>query len=66
MPWAIQVIEISGDRVSGSTRSSRPDRLFPAFGLPIPPVVLDRQIEQLIQLAATSSRYMWPPARTGR
>jgi RNA polymerase sigma-70 factor (ECF subfamily) len=34
MPWAIQVIEISGDRVSGIHSFLEADRLFPAFGLP--------------------------------
>jgi RNA polymerase sigma-70 factor, ECF subfamily len=34
MPWAIQVIEISGDRVSGIHSFLEADRLFPSFGLP--------------------------------
>jgi len=34
LPWAIQVIEISGDRVSGIHSFLQADRLFPAFGLP--------------------------------
>ncbi|HXY44360.1 MAG TPA: sigma-70 family RNA polymerase sigma factor [Acidimicrobiales bacterium] len=33
-PWALQVIEISGDRVSGIHSFLDADRLFPAFGLP--------------------------------
>jgi RNA polymerase sigma-70 factor, ECF subfamily len=34
MPWAIQVIEITGDRVSGIHSFLEVDRLFPAFGFP--------------------------------
>ncbi len=34
MPWAIQVIEISGDRVSEIHSFLEADRLFPSFGLP--------------------------------
>jgi RNA polymerase sigma-70 factor, ECF subfamily len=33
-PWAIQVIEVSGGRVSGIHSFLEADRLFPAFGLP--------------------------------
>jgi RNA polymerase sigma-70 factor, ECF subfamily len=34
VPWAIQVIEIRGDRVSGIHSFLEADRLFPAFGFP--------------------------------
>jgi RNA polymerase sigma-70 factor, ECF subfamily len=34
-PWAIMVIEISGDRISGIHSFLEPERLFPAFGLPL-------------------------------
>jgi RNA polymerase sigma-70 factor, ECF subfamily len=34
MPWALQVIEISGDRVAGIHSFLDTERLFPAFGLP--------------------------------
>jgi RNA polymerase sigma-70 factor, ECF subfamily len=33
-PWAIQVLEISGDRIAGIHSFLDADRLFPAFGLP--------------------------------
>jgi len=33
-PWAIMVIEISGERISGIHSFLEHDRLFPAFGLP--------------------------------
>jgi RNA polymerase sigma-70 factor, ECF subfamily len=33
-PWALQVLEISGDRVSGIHSFLEPERLFEAFGLP--------------------------------
>ena len=39
MPWALQVLEISGDRITGIHSFLDTDRLFPAFGLPshLPP-----------------------------
>jgi RNA polymerase sigma-70 factor (ECF subfamily) len=33
-PWSLQVLEISGDRLSGITFFLDTDRLFPLFGLP--------------------------------
>lgn len=33
-PWAHQVVEFSGDRISGITAFGDTDRLFPLFGLP--------------------------------
>ena len=33
MPWALQVIEISGDRVAGIHSFLDTEHLFPAFGL---------------------------------
>ena len=33
-PWALQVLEISGDRIAGIHSFLEPERLFPAFGLP--------------------------------
>ncbi|MFF0479103.1 sigma-70 family RNA polymerase sigma factor [Streptomyces sp. NPDC004284] len=33
-PWALQVVEFSGDRVTGITAFRDTDRLFPLFGLP--------------------------------
>jgi len=33
-PWALQVIELSGDRISGFHSFLDTDHLFPAFGLP--------------------------------
>ena len=38
-PWALQVVEISGDRIVGLNFFLDTDRLFPAFGLPghLPP-----------------------------
>ncbi|MFC0596769.1 sigma-70 family RNA polymerase sigma factor [Streptomyces palmae] len=33
-PWSIQVIEVSGDRISGINCFLDTDRLFPLFGLP--------------------------------
>ena len=33
-PWALQVIEISGDRIGGIHSFLEVDRLFPAFGFP--------------------------------
>jgi RNA polymerase sigma-70 factor, ECF subfamily len=35
MPWAIMMIEISGDRISGIHSFLDVDRLFPAFGVPL-------------------------------
>jgi RNA polymerase sigma-70 factor (ECF subfamily) len=34
-PWAIVVLEISGDRVSGIHSFLEAERLFPEFGLPL-------------------------------
>jgi len=34
MPWALQVLEISGDRIAGIHSFLDTERLFPAFGLP--------------------------------
>jgi RNA polymerase sigma-70 factor, ECF subfamily len=34
MPWALQVIEISGDRIAGIHSFLDAERLFKAFGLP--------------------------------
>ncbi len=34
-PWAIMVVEISGDRISGIHSFLDVDRLFPAFGVPL-------------------------------
>ncbi|MFJ8011291.1 sigma-70 family RNA polymerase sigma factor [Streptomyces sp. NPDC096339] len=34
VPWALQVVEFSGDRISGITAFRDTDRLFPLFGLP--------------------------------
>jgi RNA polymerase sigma-70 factor (ECF subfamily) len=34
-PWAIMVIEISGDRISGIHSFLEAEKLFPAFGLPL-------------------------------
>jgi RNA polymerase sigma-70 factor, ECF subfamily len=38
-PWALQVVEISGDRIVGLSFFLDTERLFPAFGLPdhLPP-----------------------------
>lgn len=33
-PWALQVVEFSGDRIAGITAFRDTDRLFPLFGLP--------------------------------
>jgi len=33
-PWALQVVEISGDRIAGLNFFLSTDELFPAFGLP--------------------------------
>ncbi|GGO90575.1 sigma-70 family RNA polymerase sigma factor [Wenjunlia tyrosinilytica] len=33
-PWALQVVEVSGDRVAGLTSFLDTERLFPLFGLP--------------------------------
>ncbi|MFI6039194.1 sigma-70 family RNA polymerase sigma factor [Streptomyces sp. NPDC051315] len=33
-PWALQVVEFSGDRITGITAFRDTDRLFPVFGLP--------------------------------
>ncbi|WP_338496222.1 sigma-70 family RNA polymerase sigma factor [Streptomyces sp. SJL17-4] len=33
-PWALQVIDFSGDRITGITAFRDTDRLFPLFGLP--------------------------------
>jgi RNA polymerase sigma-70 factor (ECF subfamily) len=33
-PWALQVLEVSGDRISGFHAFLETERLFPAFGLP--------------------------------
>ncbi len=35
VPWAIVVLEISGDRISGIHSFLEADRLFPEFGLPL-------------------------------
>ncbi len=35
VPWAIVVLEISGDRISGIHSFLEADRLFPQFGLPV-------------------------------
>ncbi|MEV7419585.1 sigma-70 family RNA polymerase sigma factor [Streptomyces sp. NPDC089919] len=34
LPWALQVVEFSGDRISAITAFRDTDRLFPLFGLP--------------------------------
>ncbi|MET9605337.1 sigma-70 family RNA polymerase sigma factor [Streptomyces sp. NPDC006512] len=34
VPWALQVVEFHGDRISGITAYRDTDRLFPLFGLP--------------------------------
>jgi RNA polymerase sigma-70 factor (ECF subfamily) len=34
-PWALQVLEISGERISGFHAFLDTERLFPAFGLPL-------------------------------
>ena len=36
-PWALQVVEISGDRIAGLNFFLSTDELFPAFGLPAAP-----------------------------
>ena len=33
-PWALQVLEVSGDRISGFHAFLDSEHLFPAFGLP--------------------------------
>jgi len=33
-PWALQVVEVSGDRIAGITFFLDTKRLFPLFGLP--------------------------------
>lgn len=33
-PWALQVVDFSGDRITGITAFRDTDRLFPLFGLP--------------------------------
>lgn len=33
-PWALQVVEFSGDRITGITAFRDTERLFPLFGLP--------------------------------
>lgn len=33
-PWALQVVEFSGDRIAGITAFRDTDRLFPLFDLP--------------------------------
>ncbi|MGW3321433.1 sigma-70 family RNA polymerase sigma factor [Streptomyces virginiae] len=34
LPWALQVVEFSGDRITGITAFRDTERLFPLFGLP--------------------------------
>ncbi|UQW99423.1 sigma-70 family RNA polymerase sigma factor [Streptomyces sp. RerS4] len=34
LPWALQVVEVSGDRITGITAYRDTERLFPLFGLP--------------------------------
>lgn len=34
LPWALQVVEFSGDRIAGITAFRDTERLFPLFGLP--------------------------------
>jgi RNA polymerase sigma-70 factor (ECF subfamily) len=45
-PWSVQVVELSGDRISGITFFLDTQRLFPLFGLPDH---LDAQVGQSIQ-----------------
>lgn len=34
LPWALQVVEFSGNRITGITAFRDTERLFPLFGLP--------------------------------
>ncbi|MEU3906271.1 hypothetical protein AB0F20_20905 [Streptomyces goshikiensis] len=34
LPWALRVIDFSGDRITGITAFRDTERLFPLFGLP--------------------------------
>jgi len=43
VPWALHVIEISGDRISGLHSFLEADRIFASFDLPPPPGRVDRQ-----------------------
>ena len=45
-PWSLQVLEVSGDRISGITFFLDTDRIVPLFGLPDH---LDAQVGELVQ-----------------
>jgi RNA polymerase sigma-70 factor (ECF subfamily) len=51
-PWALQVLEISGDRISGFHAFLDTERLFPLFGLPAHLPVQTDELEQFRQLGS--------------
>jgi len=55
MPWALQVIEVSGDRIAGIHSFLDTERIFPAFGLPSQPPA---QAAASDELPVASSSYL--------